>query len=266
MRQQGDASAEPVVFDRAAGYYDATRGFPPGVEEGVANLFAAAGGLGPASRVLEIGIGTGRIALPLAKRVGAVAGVDLSRAMLAKLLAKRGALAVAPAVADAATLPFPTACFDAVVGVHVFHLIPRWREVMGETARVLRPGAPLLHGGDDQSGGSTWAVWRRRLVEQFGVENAGVERGRLETFPEEEGWRPAGEPHRLRFSRTIRPREILDRIAQRTWSATWQMDDAKLAEAVATLRSELLAAYGDLERPAAIETGFWVRAYLPPGR
>jgi hypothetical protein len=52
---QSDPSA-PIVFDRAAGFYDETRGFPTSVDTRVAALFAQAGRLGPASRVLEVGV------------------------------------------------------------------------------------------------------------------------------------------------------------------------------------------------------------------
>jgi ubiquinone/menaquinone biosynthesis C-methylase UbiE len=34
-----------------------------------------------------------------------------------------------------ARLPFPPAAFDAVVAVHVFHLIARWQDALGEVAR-----------------------------------------------------------------------------------------------------------------------------------
>ena len=42
-----------IAFDRAAGYYDQTRGFPPGVEELVADRIEEA--VGPAGRLLEVG-------------------------------------------------------------------------------------------------------------------------------------------------------------------------------------------------------------------
>jgi SAM-dependent methyltransferase len=252
-----------IVFDRAAGYYDATRGFPPGVEDAVAQLFVEAGALGRASRVLEVGVGTGRIALPLARRVHRVVGVDLSRAMLAQLRAKRGGLPVDGVRADAARLPLPDASLDAALGVHVFHLIPRWREVLGELARVLRPDAPLLHGSDDHARGDAWRRWRERIDAQFGVENVGVPRGRLERFLEEEGWRRLREG-RTRFVRRLRPSAIVEAVAGRKWSMTWRLDDEQLAAAVAGLRSDLLDTFGDLEHEVDLETGFWVRAYLPP--
>ncbi|HSJ95692.1 MAG TPA: methyltransferase domain-containing protein [Myxococcota bacterium] len=251
---------DSIVFDRAAGFYDATRGFPPGVEERVADAFVAAGGLGPASRVLEVGVGTGRIALPLAERVGHVVGVDRSAPMLAKLVEKRGPLPIALARADAGRLPLPDASVEAAVAVHVFHLIPGWRAVLAELARVLRPGGLLLHGGDDHARGEAWRRWRARTEAQFGVENVGVPRARIETFLEEEGWRPAG-VETVRFARRTRPRTLLDLIEGRSWSLTWRMSDTQLAEAVSALREDLVAAFGDLDREVEIETGFWVRAY-----
>lgn len=253
-----------IVFDRAADYYDATRGFPAGVEDRVAELFVRAGALGPASRVLEVGIGTGRIAVPLASRVARYAGADLSAAMLGKLAAKRVGLPIDLVRADAARLPFADGRFDAVVGVHVFHLIPGWRAVLAEAARVLAPGGLLLHGGDDHSRGPVWRRWRDRVEERGSAPNVGVPRARIQSFPEEEGWSPAG-VHTIAFGRRTRPREVVELVAGRSWSSTWRMSDAELAAAVEALRADLLEAFGDLEREVELETGFWVRAYRPPG-
>ncbi len=128
-----------VSFDRAADYYDATRGFPPGGEQAIAHLFTQAGGLSGGSLVLEIGVGTGRIALPLARHVRMLVGVDISRQMVNRLLAKRTDEPVYPVLADATRLPFADHLFDAAVAVHVFHLISAWQQALDELARVLRP-------------------------------------------------------------------------------------------------------------------------------
>lgn len=186
------AAAAPVVFDRVAESYDETRGFPPGVENAVAALIAEAGGLGPASRALELGIGTGR------------------------------------------------------------------------TARVLRPGARLLVGADDASGGDLWARWRRRLWNELGIENAGVPRPRFEDFPDAEGWTLVEPVHRIAFERRLPPRALLDRMARRSWSHTWKLGDDDLARLVGELRAELVARHGSLDEPVALHSGFWVRAWLPP--
>jgi SAM-dependent methyltransferase len=261
---RSDDRSESVVFDRAAGFYDATRGFPPGVAERVAALLAETGGLGAASHVLEVGVGTGRIALPLAPHVRAIVGVDLSAAMLAQLAAKRGALPIAAARADATALPFRDAAFDAAVSVHVFHLIPRWRDALAEVARVLAPGGLFLLGADDQAAGGSLFRSPHEIVATLGYRNAGVPRERFECFPEDAGWRLAEPPRRIAFARHVTPQTLVDRMRERSWSVTWEMSDADLARVVETLRADLTARYGDLTREVAIETGFWVRAYRPP--
>ncbi len=57
--------------------------------------------------VLELGIGTGRIALPLAARGVAVSGVDASAAMIEKLRAKPGGQGIAVHAGDFAEVPAP---------------------------------------------------------------------------------------------------------------------------------------------------------------
>ncbi len=64
------------------------------------DFLAAFAGSGPA---LELGIGTGRVALPLASRGVTVAGIDLSEEMVARLRAKPGGDAVEVAIGDFAT-------------------------------------------------------------------------------------------------------------------------------------------------------------------
>lgn len=264
LREAGALVPTSVTFDRAAGYYDATRGFPPGVEQEVAALFARAGGLGAGSRVLEIGVGTGRVAVPLAARTGRYTGVDLSAPMLAKLVGKRGPHPIDLVRADVARLPLAAGCFDAVIAVHVFHLMAGWREALAGIARALRPGGLLLHGGDDRAGGPAWQRWRDQLDGQLGAQEVGVPRARIEGFPGDEGWEPAG-VHQIAYRRRLRPRAFLDLVAGRAWSVTWPLSDAELAAAVALLRADLEAEFGsDLEREVDVETGFWVRAYRPP--
>lgn len=57
--------------------------------------------------VLELAIGTGRIALPLARRGVTVAGIELSRAMIERLRAKEGGAAIEVAIGDMATTRIP---------------------------------------------------------------------------------------------------------------------------------------------------------------
>ena len=89
-----DHFGEPVAehYDESLDAMFAARVVDPTVDF----LFAIAGG-GPA---LELGIGTGRIALPLAARGTAVSGFDLSGAMVARLRAKPGGDAIPVAIGD----------------------------------------------------------------------------------------------------------------------------------------------------------------------
>ncbi len=85
----------------AARYDDSTAGMsePGAVEPAVGLLAGLAGG----GHALELGIGTGRIALPLARRGIRVEGIDLSRAMVARLRAKPGGDAIRVTIGDFAT-------------------------------------------------------------------------------------------------------------------------------------------------------------------
>jgi SAM-dependent methyltransferase len=74
--------------------------FDPSVVEPVVDFLAELAGEGP---VLELGIGTGRIALPLAERGVRVAGIDLSEAMVARLREKPGAEDIEVTIGDFAT-------------------------------------------------------------------------------------------------------------------------------------------------------------------
>jgi SAM-dependent methyltransferase len=85
----------------AAGYDEsATDMFQPAVVDPAVDFLAGLAGQGAA---LELGIGTGRIALPLAQRGIRVHGIDLSEAMVARLRAKPGAEQIGVTIGDFAT-------------------------------------------------------------------------------------------------------------------------------------------------------------------
>jgi len=88
---------EPV-----AARYDeyAAEMFRPAAVDPVVDLLAELAGQG---RTLELGIGTGRIALPLARRGVPVHGIELSRAMAARLRAKPGGEDIDVTIGDFAT-------------------------------------------------------------------------------------------------------------------------------------------------------------------
>ncbi|GAB4002612.1 class I SAM-dependent methyltransferase [Glycomyces albus] len=85
----------------AASYDDpASEAFAPEEVEPTADLLAELAGDGPA---LEFAIGTGRVALPLARRGVPVSGIDLSSAMVAQLRGKPGGKDIPVVLGDFST-------------------------------------------------------------------------------------------------------------------------------------------------------------------
>jgi ubiquinone/menaquinone biosynthesis C-methylase UbiE len=105
----------------------------------------------PLTRVLEIAAGTGILTEQLAQRLpeaATIVATDLNPPMLAvaqKRLEKRGS---APTIewrqADATSLPFPDAAFDAVVCQFGVMFFPDRAQAASETRRVLEPGGRWL--------------------------------------------------------------------------------------------------------------------------
>jgi SAM-dependent methyltransferase len=91
---------------------------------------------------LDVGTGTGFLALELAARGHTVTGIDLAPAMLAQ--ARRAAAArdlpAAFREGDAERPPFPAAAFDLVVSRHVLWSLSDPAGAVSEWLRVLRPG------------------------------------------------------------------------------------------------------------------------------
>jgi SAM-dependent methyltransferase len=128
--------------EQAAATYDESSAgmFTPDAVEPVVDLLAELAGGG---RALELGIGTGRIALPLARRGVPVCGIDLSRAMVARLRAKPGGDTIDVSIGDFATSRIP-ARFTLVYLVFntIMNLTSQAAQVacFGNAAAHLAPG------------------------------------------------------------------------------------------------------------------------------
>lgn len=103
--------------------------------------------LPPGSRVLEVGSGGGLMAVELGSREFQVTAVDLEPALAKATLEKANSAGlsgrVSVLVADAATLPLPSASFDLVVAVAVIQWLEGPVAVIDELNRVLVPGGYL---------------------------------------------------------------------------------------------------------------------------
>jgi len=90
--------------------------------------------------MLDVGTGTGRAAIALARRGAIVTGVDASQEMLAvaRTRAAERQVTITFVPGDAHGLAFDDRSFDAVVCLRVLMHTPDWRQSLGELCRVAR--------------------------------------------------------------------------------------------------------------------------------
>ncbi|MDF3299975.1 class I SAM-dependent methyltransferase [Streptomyces tropicalis] len=99
---------------------------------------------GRPSDVLDLGCGTGSLALLAAEQGHRVTGVDLSPAMAARARAKLAGRAAEILVGDAAAPPVGERRFDVVLVRHVLWALPAPERVLRHWRSLLRPAGRLV--------------------------------------------------------------------------------------------------------------------------
>ena len=259
-----------VNFDRAASFYDATRALPEGVADQVADAILRCVGAGPNTRFLEVGIGTGRIALPLILAGYAYCGIDLSASMLGTLRRKltghpERRTRTGLALADAMSLPLRAGAVDVVLMIHLLHLVDDHVCTLHEARRVLRPGGRIIVSANefaegnrrDRAAGREATGWRlvtnrwNAVLADLGVDRPTREQGRwLADAAIVEALAEIGaSTERVVLARyRERPQTARERVAAhqaRIYSSDWGIPDDIQAEA-----SRRLAAWLETEHPA----------------
>ena len=267
-----DRTRHVKSFDRVADCYDATRALPPEAQSAVTTgILRAVRDVSRETppRVLEIGIGTGRIAVPLAEAGVHVVGIDVARAMIARLHAKRRDVPVALALAG--ELPFRAHVFDAALFVHILHLVDDPIAVLRAASRAVRPGGVLLYGRTAYSESPRRRILARvrELVHELaGVDVAAREPHAVADAAFREHALAVGarleETPLARWQEHGTGRDALEAIAKRTHSNTWGIPDAILPELMQRLTPWTEQVLGDLDRPMENEGAFTlVAARLP---
>lgn len=129
------------VYDAMAPDFERRRALPDGVAEAVRGTILRSG-LPPRPRLLDLGAGTGRIGRPFVLAGDDYTGADLSFGMLQTFAGRHPGARLTQA--DGTRLPFPDATFDAVLLVQVLNKVERWRHLLTDTIRVLRPGGIVV--------------------------------------------------------------------------------------------------------------------------
>lgn len=254
-------------FDRAVTYYDETRGFPPGVEARAAALIQRVAQLKLGSRVFEVGIGTGRIALPLLPFVKNIFGLDVSRGMMDVLRGKPGGADIHLAQGLAESLPFPSGNFDACIAAHIFHLVDSPEAALNEACRVLKAGAALV--SCMSKNGKDKLNFAREAYNASASGQAGSARGNRASLQATDifaahGWQKLGEEAVIDYTISTTPRKFIDRFDRQIYSSQWGYDAEAHARGMRALRSAIAGRFTDLDEMVESEAGFAVQLYLPP--
>ena len=161
-----------------------------------ARLFVTEGRIGPGTRVLELGCGTGEFTRRVAPVGAEVIALDLSGDLLAKARAKVGALARF-ARGNAEALPFGAGVFDVVYGCSILHHLDV-EAALREVRRVLRRGGRLVFSEPN--------LINPQVLLMFKVESLKVHYG--------------GSPDEMAFTRRAIMR-VLERVGFRRFGVTY---------------------------------------------
>ncbi len=240
------ATQKPVSFDRVAHEYDLTRGGSERARSCALDLIEHL----PSGDVLEIGVGTGIVAEALRHELDRpcrIAGVDISAEMLNRA---RGRLPGTLVRASAQQLPFAAASFDAVIAVHVLHLVGDMQAALAEAARVLRPGGRVVtvHGErehpEDELGRATRGL--------RGLGDRPDSRAAVAAAAAPAGLRLVAQHASLPQIGRHSPAELADLIRRRSWSSLWDLDEPTWRERVEPVL-DALSALPDQDRPRVQE-------------
>jgi SAM-dependent methyltransferase len=251
-------------FDRVAGVYDETRVLPQHAAAPIADTIERLGGATLGTRILEPGIGTGRLALPLIERGHDYTGLDASPRMLEIVRRKVGSRRVTLVEGDVTAMPFADGSFELVILAHVLHLVRDWPRALVEARRVLAPGGVLVYASERWAADSprrvVSALWRDILAAHgVDVRYPGARMDAvLEALREQDARLETAVAVRWRTDTTVSA--VVAGYAERVWSATWHVEDDLHAVAVAELRTALEERYGGPDAALHEDVAYMVTA------
>jgi ubiquinone/menaquinone biosynthesis C-methylase UbiE len=249
-------------FDRIAKQYSLQRAHPPDVSAQMGQaIVAEVGGSNP--KILELGVGTGRIAFPVISAGGHVIGIDIALEMLRAAQREGNAELLSQlqlVQGNICNLPFPNGYFDAVMVVHVLHLVPDVRQVLIEVKRVMCSGGVLVQGRDWNDPRSVSGQLRHQLrMTVMALSDTARPPSAMVDVPsllQEIGASEQREVVAAVWYTEVAPRQILDGMARRDDAETWALSDDLLAAAVDRVRAWAISEYGDLEQIRQVEHRF----------
>lgn len=220
--------SQSISFDRVAHLYDETRTLPPDQMKAILGILRRE--LQDYDRVLEVGVGTGRFALPLQDVGVKVIGIDISSHMVARGM-KKGLQSML--LADALHLPLLDKSVDAAYSIHVLHLVADWKRALREIARVARHAYYTVATYWEESRTPYDAYWN--ILREKGIERPipGIHERKLPEI-----LTPKGRIHVGAFEERHSATEWIDRLDNRIFSGQWELPDEVHAGAIDAVRRE----------------------------
>ncbi len=197
------------------------------------------------SRILDLGIGTGRLSLPLIRKQKIwIIGLDISEEMLNEARKKLNAHLAMTGVAslihgDACHLPFRSQSFDLIIIVHVLHLIKDWKAVLMEGDRCLIPGKKQI------AQGSVHISWHKTAPFQTyweSLKSQGYDQKRLglkesqesEEFLNQLGYSVQKFSYQEKIEASLK--KTFSMLEQRVFSSQWRVSEEKHLKAIKEAR------------------------------
>ena len=212
-------------FGRVADIYDATRSLP---EPEMALLLEAMRRQIRRGPVIDVGVGTGRFALPLQGMGLEVVGIDISRGMMAKAREKGAENLL---YADVQQIPFREGSFETALLVHILHLVTDWTRVVRESARVA---TDTVISAVETAEGTNLRDAYLELRNQMGYPLVRFERGERGL---EDRVKPLSATMVTETERRWSADEEIQHLLERGQSLTWDVPEEVHRRIIDTLRS-----------------------------
>ena len=169
-----------ITFDDIASQFDYQRGLPREALHGWCECIGELAN-GKKLQIIEPGIGTGRVALPLAALGHHITGTDISLPMLHACESMSRQLGLSEHVslleAAATALPFDDQSFDLGLVAQLLYLIPDWPSVLDELARVVQPDGYVIHLTEPTTESEALSLWSgawREIIESTGYRHTAI--------------------------------------------------------------------------------------------
>jgi SAM-dependent methyltransferase len=182
-------------------------------------------------RVLDIGSGAGRFALPAALAGVRVTALDIEHAMLiaADCEAREARIALAQTRADARALPYADKTFGVVMLNNLLHLVDGWGQALVEARRVLDAGGIIVMLRDVLDPESAFAAIRMRWRQTIGALQPSLRPTSAagpSLFAQLSALGGQVEPEMTIASwhERVSPRRLLDRIRAGEFNESWQVE------------------------------------------